>query len=263
MRFELPEEEFRIPPPVTLDLGGKDVHVWKVNLHAEFLQSAALWPILSEKERERADKFHFPRDRNRFVICRGLLRILIGNYLDLDPANIDFTYNQYGKPFLANAPGEEALRFNVSHSNELALYAFTSSCEIGVDIEFMAAKEDELQIAERFFSPMEVGALHALRADLQTEAFYLCWTRKEAFVKARGQGLSLPLDHFVVSLKPGEPARLLSIKGDPGELRKWSMKSLYPGPGYAAAVVVEGSTCNLKCWVFPQWMWNTFQASRS
>ena len=263
MIFELPEEEFRIPPPLGPDLGRKDVHVWKANLHAEFLQSVALWPILSEKEKERAGKFHFPRDRNRFVICRGILRILIGNYLHRDPADIDFTYNQYGKPSLANAQGEEDLRFNVSHSNELALYAFARSCEIGVDIEFIVAKEDELQIAERFFSPTEVGALRTLRTDLHTEAFYLCWTRKEAFVKARGEGLSLPLDQFAVSLVPGEPARLLSIKGDPGELRKWSMESLYPGPGYAAAVVVEGDTCNLECWVFPQRMWNRFQASRS
>jgi 4'-phosphopantetheinyl transferase len=252
MHTEPSKGDFTPPPALFPMLGKKDVHVWKVQLDYELPRIPTIWPLLSGEEQARANRFHFSIDRDRFVACRGLLRVLIGNYLTRPPAAIRFTTNQYGKPFLADGADKEDLQFNVSHSRQMALFALCRGREIGVDLERIEAKLADEQIAEHFFSPSEVNALRALPADRQTEAFFLCWTRKEAFVKARGEGLSLPLDEFTVSLVPGEPARLLCVKGNPDELQRWSMRNLNPGPGYAAAVVVEGSDCNLKCWASPR-----------
>jgi 4'-phosphopantetheinyl transferase len=159
-----------------------------------------------------------------------------------------FGYNPYGKPALVGEEGEKGLRFNVSHSHGLALYAITRGREIGVDLERIRPFPDLIGLAERFFSPKEVAALRTLPAPMQTEAFLTCWTRKEAYIKAKGEGLSLPLSQFEVSLAPGEPSALLRTQWDALEASRWSLHALTPGPGYVAALAVECNHRRMTCW---------------
>lgn len=160
----------------------------------------------------------------------------------------NLVYGLRGKPSLAPSYGGESIRFNVSHSNELALYAMTNHREVGVDIEFMRPLDEVESIARRFFSTREQAILRSLPAHLKQQGFYNCWTRKEAYIKATGEGISQPLDQFDVSLAPGEPARLLSVSGKPDEASRWSFEVLRPSIEYAAALAVEGSGWQLMCW---------------
>ena len=146
----------------------------------------------------------------------------------------------------------DAIRFNLSHSHGKALYAVSRGREIGVDLEFIRGDLEAEQIAERFFSHSEIETLRALPLSLRKHAFFLCWTRKEAYIKARGEGLSLPLDQFDVSLIPGEPAALLSTQSDSDEALRWSLRNLTPASGYAAALATEGRDWTLSCWQWPQ-----------
>jgi 4'-phosphopantetheinyl transferase len=246
------EDDFEVSPCSQPHLGAGDVHVWKVEIGAESPRIPLFWSSLSEQERDRANRFYFSADRDRFVVCRGLLRHFIAEYLRMKPSLITFQCKPHGKPYLTEGITESDLRFNISHSHDRALFAFTKGREIGVDIEWIDAKPAEEQIAERFFSPEEVRVLRALPPAQQAQAFFLCWTRKEAFVKARGEGLSIPLDQFAVSLEPGQPARFLWIQRDPAETQKWSLRNLNPGPGYAAALVVESGEWEVRCWDLPQ-----------
>lgn len=186
---------------------------------------------LSAQERDRAGQFRFDRHRRHYIARRGFLRQFIGSYLDRDPTEISFVYNAYGKP----APSSGDLRFNISHSHGKALYAFCRESIVGCDIEWRDSKFAAEQIPERFFSSDEVRALRSLPSSHQTEAFFNCWTRKEAYVKADGQGLSIPLDSFDVSLAPNEPA--VFLRGCEG----WSMQSFSPAPGFQAAIVARGT----------------------
>jgi 4'-phosphopantetheinyl transferase len=181
-----------------------------------------------------------------------VLRALLGRYLKLEPAKVQFVYNAWGKPTLAPGSGQAALQFNVSHSGELALYAFARQAEVGIDIEFIRTDLDYEEIAERFFSSHERATLRSLPAQVKGESFFRCWTRKEAYIKAKGQGLSIPLDQFSVTLRPGEPARLLHVQGDPQAAQRWSIQELAPDSGYLAALVVEGDGWQPKCWEWPQ-----------
>ena len=195
--------------------------------------------LLGSEERERAHRFHFPEDWRRYVYGRGLLRWLLGIYLGLDPAALKFTYSEHGKPELAAGISPRPLHFNLSHSGAKLLLAFAWDRRVGVDVEQITGNRDLEQIANRFFSPAERAALRALDADTRKEAFYLCWSRKEAFLKAMGGGLSMPLDQFDVALHPGQPAALLATRPDSEEASRWEMHGLDVGSGYAAAVVVE------------------------
>jgi len=163
-----------------------------------------------------------------------------------------FSYSPYGKPSLAEEFNVGALCFNLSHADGLALYAVTCGRQLGVDIERVRADLVDAQVAEQFFSPQEVAALRALSGNIQPQAFFNCWTRKEAYIKARGEGLSLPLDQFDVSLAPGEPAALLRTGGEPREVTRWSLKELSPGGDYVAALAVEGHGWRLRCWQWSQ-----------
>ncbi len=194
--------------------------------------------FLSGEERERAARFHFERDRGRYTVCRSVLRELLAGYLDAAPEGIEFRYGPAGKPELT----EGSLRFNVSHSHDLALIAMARERELGVDIERVRAGVEREGIAERFFSPGEVAELRAVAVEERDEAFFRCWTRKEAYVKARGGGLSIPLDSFDVTL--GRERAVLSRAVD---AKRWTLTTLDPAPGYAAALVVEGSAERLRC----------------
>ncbi len=238
-------------PPESLTLADDEVHVWRASLDLPGSHIQRLHHILIADEQKRAGRFHFQKDRDRFIVAHGVLRAILSCYLGVEPGQLCFCYNPYGKPALTKEFGGERVRFNMAHSRGLAIYALTCGREIGIDLEYVRADLADGQIAECFFSHREVAMLRAVPKNLQKEAFFNCWTRKEAYVKARGEGLSLPLDQFDVSLTPGEPAELLSTPGDSPEAAHWSLQALSPGPGYAAALAVEGCSWRLKCWQWP------------
>lgn len=218
-----------------------EVHVWRADLNPGDSTVRACYELLQPDERLRADKFHFPRDREHFTVARGVLRQILGGYLGSAPEQVRFAYNKYGKPALAADAFDAPLSFNVSHSKDIALYAIAGGRRrVGLDIEHLREDFDSLTLAERFFSHAEVAALRALPAEQQRTAFFNCWTRKEAYIKALGEGLSHPLDKFSVSLAPGEPAALLSTDDNPEEASRWSLVELSPGDGYVAALACEG-----------------------
>lgn len=233
-------------PPRNLVAARHEVHVWRVALNDSLV--ATLRPNLSPDECARADRFHFERDRNRFTVARGSLRAILGAYLKKDPDQLGFSYSPYGKPALADETDANDLNFNLSHANELALIAVTRKRGIGVDIEFIRPEFASEAIAERFFSNHEVAALRGLPSEVQSQAFFNCWTRKEAYIKAIGEGMSMPLNQFHVSLEPGSAAALLGNLRDAEEVSRWSLRELAPGPGYVAAVAVEGNDWQLRCW---------------
>jgi 4'-phosphopantetheinyl transferase len=207
------------------------VHLWTVRLEAcddNFARSLA-W--LSEEERARADRFRFDRHRRAFVLGRAALRGLFASYLGMDPGAVQFVVGPHGKPALADPSC--ALRFNASNSGDIAAYAFTSGCEIGVDIEQHRALRDFENIARRFFSPEEAAELLELSAAEIITGFFNCWTRKEAFIKALGGGLSIPLDSFRVTLRPGADARMISPPG-------WTLHAFTPASDYAGAIAYPG-----------------------
>jgi 4'-phosphopantetheinyl transferase len=221
----------------------EEVHVWRANLNQSASTVRALYEVLQTDERLRADRFHFRRDREHFTVARGVLRQILGGYLGSAPEQIRFAYNQYGKPALAGAAADDdSLSFNVSHSKGIALYAIAKGRRVGLDIEHLREDFDTVALAERFFSRSEVTTLSELPAGQQTVAFFNCWTRKEAYIKALGEGLSHPLDRFSVSLAPGERAALLSTDDNPQEASQWSLVELSPGDGYVAALACEGHT---------------------
>ena len=206
------------------------VDIYPVRLEADAARLDSLYEILAPQERERATRFRFAEHRRQFIICRGTLREILSPYLEVKPAHIAFVFNRHGKPSLRDSD----VRFNVSHSGGWAFQAVTQDGEVGIDIERIDPRVAREQIPERFFSPREVAQLRALPADQQAVAFFRCWTRKEAYIKARGLGLALPLDSFDVSLGPDDPPALLRGAGD------WSVQDLDAPPDYAAAVVAQG-----------------------
>ncbi|MBK9945434.1 MAG: 4'-phosphopantetheinyl transferase superfamily protein [Kouleothrix sp.] len=226
-------------------LAAGEVHVWRVAL--DWPAPASLVQLLAADERQRAERFHFERDRTHFVVGRATLRILLGRYLGRPPEQLQFSYNAYGKPALPGA----GPAFNLAHAHGLALYAFSWGRALGVDLEYIRGDIEAEQIAERFFSPAERAALAQLPVAERRQAFFSCWTRKEAYIKAHGLGLALPLDQFDVSLAPGAPARLLATHTDPADAARWSLCALAPGPGWAAALAVAGHAWQLRCWQGP------------
>jgi len=236
--------------PETLSIDEGVVHVWRAPLDPPEMTVARLAETLSEDERQRANRFVFERDRRRFTVARGVLRSLLARYLGSSPDRLRFSYGPFGKPGLAEGSGTGPLCFNASHSGDLALYAVTVGREVGVDVERIRSNFALEQVAERFFSPREVAALRDLAPENRPLGFFNCWTRKEAYIKARGAGLSLPLDRFDVSLAPGEPAALLTTLDDPGEASRWSLRALSLESGTVAALAVTAPLGELRCW---QW----------
>ena len=226
-----------------------EVHVWRATLDWPAEAAAGLASILSGDERERVRRFHFERDRRRCLISRGLLRTLLGRYLERPPETLSFDYSTFGKPRLASL--KTPLQFNVSHSGELLLVAVALDRAIGVDVEEIRRDMSVLEIAERFFSGNERSALARMPENLRHDAFFECWTRKEAYIKAKGDGLSLPLDQFDVAFGPGQAAQLLATRPDRAEAERWCLKELDVADGYKAALAVEGSGWALKCWHWP------------
>ena len=237
-------------PPKSLLLPNDAVHVWRTSLCVSATCLRIFEDTLTTDERARAERFYFQKHRERFIAGRGLLRHILSRYLGKEPDQLRFCYNSYGKPALIEEAGAEGLCFNLSHSRGIALYAVTRGREIGIDIEYFRPDVEAEKLAERFFSPREATVLRALPDHLQKEGFFNCWTRKEAYIKAEGKGLAIPLSAFDVSLTPGEPAELLRSQRHPQETSRWCLQALEPATGYAAALAVKGHDWKLKCW---QW----------
>jgi 4'-phosphopantetheinyl transferase len=213
-------------------LDGPDVHLWIARLEASENTFARAFSWLSPDEVERADRFRFEKHRSAFVLGRAVLRALLASYLRIAPEEASFTYGPKGKPALAGA----ALHFNVSNSGDLAAYAFTLDCEIGVDVEHRRRLLEIDGIARRFFAPDEVTELMALSEVERPDGFFNCWTRKEAYIKAVGDGLSVPLDSFQVTLQPGVPARMVTLDGSTAAAERWTLHAFTPAPDYAGAI---------------------------
>ncbi len=245
-----PAEKLVVAPAIAVNelpsrcpkLGGDDLHLWHVELDLHAADS--LRHLLSPDELTRADRFHFEKDQRHFTVARGLLRTLLATYLQIAPEKLRLAYGEKGKPFLEVSP--KPISFNLAHSGGRAIYAFSANRELGVDLELIREDMTGEQIAKRFFSSYEIEVLNAVPATLRNEAFFNCWTRKEAYIKARGEGLSMPLDEFDVSLTPGEPAALLRNHVDDDEISRWELLALPVAPGYVGALVVEGTGWNLK-----------------
>ncbi len=235
-------------PPADLTLEAHEIHVWRALLSQPADLVEHLEQVLSPDERIRAGRYRFAHNKNDYVVARGVLRYILGAYTEREPDALQFFYSPYGKPALHAQLGGERLCFNVSHSGGYALYAITHGREIGVDVERIRPEAAHDGVAERFFSPAEVAALRALPPHAQPLAFFNCWTRKEAYIKARGEGLSLPLNQFDVSLVPGEPARLLGSRLNPRDTTRWSLEAIPLEHGYVAAVAAEGNDWSLRYW---------------
>jgi len=226
------------PKPEKLSWANDEVHVWRADLQQPPELQETYLGLLDQDERARAARFHFAQHRRRFVLSRGFLRVLLGRYLEIEPERVRFAYGPYGKPSLLDEHGASRLRFNASHSHELAVYAFVRDCEIGVDVEYVKEDFETEDIARHFFSAYEVETLAGLPEPERAAAFFRCWTRKEAYIKAIGSGLSHPLDDFDVTLAPDAPAALLRDYRDEQATSRWSMFNLELDK-YAGALVVE------------------------
>jgi 4'-phosphopantetheinyl transferase len=228
-----------------------EIHIW----YASLCQSVSYYHILSQTlsldEHRRAERFYFERDKKRFVICHGILRMLLAHYLSVKPGKLQFYSGKYGKPALVDTFGRGKLFFNLSRSGDHALYAFTRDREIGIDIEQIRNISEMNQIAERVFSKKEREAFFSLSEKKKEEAFFNCWTRKEAFVKAIGDGLYHALDTFEVSFLPGKLAMLLGMEGCPMATSQWSIQELNPTSGCAAAFAVKGQDWRLCHYQYP------------
>jgi 4'-phosphopantetheinyl transferase len=240
------------PAPKNLILADNEIHVWRAPLELSLSQVQELRGILTDDELNRANRFSFEIDRRRFIAARGTLRSILSRYITIYPGHLRFHYNQYGKPFLAPEFSADLLNFNLSHSGSMALYAITHNMEIGVDVERVRFGFEYEEIAERFFSANEVAILRTISTEKRLEAFYNCWTSKEAYIKAQGKGLSLPLDSFDVSFAPWEPSTLLITKDESQESSHWTLLDLKPGPGYVGALAVKGIGCRFSYWDWSQ-----------
>lgn len=211
-------------------IGPDLIDIWRWSLDAVADDDCNL---LSSDEQARAARFRYERDRRRFIVGRGRLRAILGAYLGVAARRIGFGYNAFGKPRLAGA-GEPCLHFNLSHSGGVAVLAVSDHYQLGIDIEQIKPLRED--IAGHFFSSAECAALGEYRGAAYLPAFYRCWTRKEAFVKAHGAGLSLPLDSFDVTISAGGEPRLLRLDGDGAAPSQWRLRNLLLGEGLVGAV---------------------------
>lgn len=221
------------------------VEVWRVCLSGLPEDVARLAPTLSPSESDRAHRFRFERDRLRFVAGRGLLRLVLSYYLDTPPAELKFTYGQFGKPALAPPSDQSGASFNVAHSGDLALFAVAHGRRVGVDVERVQPDGDLGSVARHFFSAREFTSLSALPVAARARGFFDCWTRKEAYTKARGEGVSFPLERFSVGFSSAADAAL-EVEGEPSESSHWRVRPLDLGALYAGALVVEGHDWELR-----------------
>ena len=239
-------------PPETLALGHDEIHVWQANLDQPPSQLHNFFHKLAADEQARAARFYFARDREHFIVARGVLRAILGCYLNCTPESLSFRYGSHGKPALAGETGE-TIRFNVSHSHGIGLYAVTRGWEVGIDLERIRFDLPVAEITERFFSKSEVAMFRSLPTEAQHQAFFRWWARKEAYIKALGEGLSLPLNQFDLPAFE-EQDTVLGTQRDQSEASRWSLHELTATPGFAAALAVKAHGWRLSCWQWPDAM---------
>jgi 4'-phosphopantetheinyl transferase len=231
-------------------LGPGEIHIWSVRLDPAAADVERLGRSLSSDEWERAHRFRFDKHRRQYIVGRGALRTLLAAYAGGRPEAVRFRYGHRGKPFLDTPLDAGGLQFNLSNSDELALVGFVAGPEIGVDVEYLKPMPDCEQISERFFSESERKELRSIPGPRKEEAFFNCWTRKEAYLKAVGEGLAAPLDSFDVTLAPGEPPRMLTLEGDAERAARWFFHHLRPAEDYVGAVAIDGGEWVVKMWSF-------------
>lgn len=244
--LEMFSRSFELPPS-DLKLTADEIHVWFGVLDQPVSEIYRFIQTLSKDECIRAGRFHFHQDRERFIARHGILRMLLGCYMGVEPSTLRFYGGKNGKPEVAAMFGKETIHFNLSHSEGAALFAFARSYEIGVDIEQIRDVSEMEQIVNQFFSVGEKTFFCALPQDMKREAFLNCWTRKEAFIKAIGEGLSWPLDKFNVT----ERNTLRTIEGETGGVSDWSIHSLKPACEHVGALAVRSKSFTLRCF---KWM---------
>lgn len=229
-----------LPAPTDLTLLPDDVHIWQIDLEQPEVKLQSLAQTLSSEEIARAERFYFPKHRQRFIAGRGILRSILGQYLDIEPAKVRFDYLPRGKPVLADTLADSGLSFNLSHSEGLGLCGVSYQRQIGVDIEHIRPVSDLESLAKRFFLPREYNLVRSHPSEQQPDIFFRYWTCKEAYLKATGEGLA-QLEQIEVSLTPTKPAKLLTSEN-------WSLLELIPANNYRSAVVVAGDSLHLQCW---------------
>jgi medium-chain acyl-[acyl-carrier-protein] hydrolase len=234
-------------PAAVPTLSANEVHVWRLPLDHSEEQAARLLKLLDAQEQERAQRFRFPADHNRFVVGRALMRTLLGQYVGEDPTRLQFSYASVGKPFLR----DHGLQFNLAHSGNLALLAVAGRRAVGVDVEQVRASIETMTIAERYFAPDELALLRAVPPERQRLLFFRIWTRKEAYMKATGLGLYTPLEEFGVLPASGRPSLRLQLQKNAREAARWALRDLEPGAGYTGAVAVAGHGWHLRCMDVP------------
>lgn len=234
------------PPPLTPGV----VHVWSLPLDLTTNKIDVLTGNLDGDELTRAARFKFDRHRRRFIACRGQVRRILASYLGTEALRFGFQYGPQGKPALAGPWSDSRLEFNVSHSHELALCAVTLGRELGVDVEHLRTPYNFEGIASQFFAAEEVAVLRGLSDQARLDAFFACWTRKEAVLKAVGAGLSIPLNQVVVSLAPEQPAAVVKFDDASGKSSAWWMQNLEPSPGYIGAIASQEGPLQLATWRF-------------
>ncbi|GCL38818.1 4'-phosphopantetheinyl transferase superfamily protein [Sphaerospermopsis sp. FACHB-1094] len=229
-----------LPAPKKLVLLSDDVHIWKINLQQSESQIQSFRETLSSDEVARAERFYFPEHRQRFIVGRGSLRTILGSYLGVEPSQLEFDYQQRGKPILAAKFADSGIFFNLSHSQDLGLCGVSYQRLIGVDLEFIRPMSDLENLARRFFLPQEYAVIKLLTPEQKQQVFFRYWTCKEAYLKATGDGL-IQLEQIGIELTPTEPAQL-KVSGN------WQLKELLPADNFVAAVVVDNHSNNFQFW---------------
>ena len=225
--------------------------MWRTPLDLPGATLERLYGTLTDDEKVRAERFRFAEGRARFTAGRGVLRDILARYAGAEPASLQFGYQPSGKPFLLAGTGAGELQFNLSHSKGMGLYGVTLGRPVGVDVEQVRQGAEFSRIAERFFASKEAEALRNCPAQIHAEAFFRCWTRKEAFIKASGKGFALGLGSFEVSIELGDSDALRAVSGDPAALQRWHLADVDAAAGFAAAVAVEQRGLALSCWEWP------------
>ncbi len=218
-----------------------DIHIYRQSIDAPLDKLDFFRKLLSQDELQRANRFRFDKDRNHFISGRGLLRIILGKYLNESPASVKISYLDKGKPYIESSP----VKFNLAHSGGKAFYAFALNIEVGIDLEKIKEMPDAADIAERFFSEDEVNEFRTVEKDNIETAFFNCWTRKEAFIKAIGEGLSHPLADFSVTLKPGDEPKFLMIKNKPDEVKEWSLFDIEAESNFISSLALKAKNVNI------------------
>ena len=234
-----------LTPPSDMNFGSDQTDVWRVFLDVP--PDSVRWTtsILSADEIKRASRFHFEKDHHRFILSHASLRDILSRYLYQSPEDIQMVIGKHGKPAVLS---KTQLDFNLSHSGNYALIAITKGRKVGVDVEKHRHDMEHEKIAHRFFSAKEIADWNALPNEDKIIGFFNCWTRKEAYIKAHGLGLLLPLDSFDVSLTPNEPAVLHATRPNKNEASQWTLLSLDVDEQHAGAVAVDGLDLDFRFW---------------